>query len=65
MGERRKKQLLRQYSGKVRPTDLSAPYFARTKGQDPVTRMEFCDLNLWLVGDILLKADKMSMANSL
>ena len=65
MGERRKKQLLRQYSGKVRPTDLSAPYFAQTKGQDPVTRMEFCDLNLWLVGDILLKADKMSMANSL
>ena len=65
MGERRKKQLLRQYSGKVKPTDLSAPYFAQTKGQDPVTRMEFCDLNLWLVGDILLKADKMSMANSL
>ena len=65
MGERRKKQLVRQYSGKVKPTDLSAPYFAQTKGQDPVTRMEFCDLNLWLVGDILLKADKMSMANSL
>ena len=27
--------------------------------------METCDLNLWMVGDILLKADKMSMANSL
>ena len=65
MGERRKKQLLRTYSGAVKPTDLSAPYFAQTKGQDPVTRMEFCDLNLWMVGDILLKADKMSMANSL
>ena len=65
MGERRKKQLLRQYSGKVRPTDLSAPYFAQTKGQDPVLRMEYTDLHLWMVGDILLKADKMSMANSL
>ena len=27
--------------------------------------MQFIDLNLWMVGDILLKADKMSMANSL
>ena len=65
MGERRKKQLLRQYSGAVKPTDLSRPLFEQTKGQDPVTRMEYCDLNLWMVGDILLKADKMSVANSL
>ena len=65
MGERRKKQLLRRYSGAVKPTDLSRPLFEQTKGQDPVTRMEYCDLNLWMVGDILLKADKMSMANSL
>ena len=65
MGERCKKQLLRQYSGAVKPTDLSRPLFEQTKGQDPVTRMEYCDLNLWMVGDILLKADKMSMANSL
>ena len=65
MGERRKKQLLKQYSGAVKPTDLSRPYFDQTSGQDPVTRMETCDLNLWMVGDILLKADKMSMANSL
>jgi asparagine synthase (glutamine-hydrolysing) len=27
--------------------------------------MQFIDLNLWLPGDILLKADKMSMAHSL
>ena len=65
MGERRKKQLLKAYRGAVKPTDLSRPLFALTEGQDPVTRMEFCDLNLWMVGDILLKADKMSMANSL
>ena len=30
-----------------------------------MTRMQFLDLNMWMVGDILLKADKMSMANSL
>ena len=65
MDERRKKRLLKHYTGKVLPTDLSRPLFDLTKGQDPVTRMEYCDLNLWMVGDILLKADKMSMANSL
>lgn len=65
MGERRKKHLLKNYHGSVKPTDLSRKLFDKTKGQDPVTRMEFCDLNLWMVGDILLKADKMSMANSL
>ena len=65
MGERRKRQLLKNYTDRILPTDLSRPYFEQTRGQDAVTRMECCDLNLWMVGDILLKADKMSMANSL
>ena len=30
-----------------------------------MTRMQYLDLHLWMAGDILLKADKMSMANSL
>ncbi|MDD2362906.1 MAG: asparagine synthase-related protein, partial [Oscillospiraceae bacterium] len=30
-----------------------------------VTRMQYIDINCWMVGDILLKADRMSMANSL
>ena len=30
-----------------------------------MTRMQLCDVHLWLAGDILLKADKMSMAHSL
>ena len=65
MGERRKKQLLKNYTGGKKPTDLSKLYFEKTAGQDPVTRMQYTDLHLWMVGDILLKADKMSMANSL
>ena len=65
MDERRKKQLLAHPIASAKPTDLSRPYFAQAKDQDAVTQMETCDLNLWMVGDILLKADKMSMANSL
>lgn len=65
MRERSKKRLLKNYTGRVKPTDLSRPYFKATEGQDAVARMGACDLHLWMVGDILLKADKMSMANGL
>ncbi|HIX13307.1 MAG TPA: asparagine synthase (glutamine-hydrolyzing) [Candidatus Anaerofilum faecale] len=63
--ERQKKRLLREYTGRIKPTDLSRPYFEHPRNADAVTRMQFTDLHLWMVGDILLKADKMSMANSL
>ncbi len=38
---------------------------AERDGYDDVTTMQFIDMNFWLIGDILLKADKMSMAHSL
>lgn len=38
--------------------------YSETKGSDPQT-MQFIDIRTWLVGDILAKADKMTMANSL
>ena len=63
--ERQKRRLLRRYRGAVRPFDLARPYWQTSSGLDPVTRMQWCDLHLWLAGDILLKADKMSMAHSL
>ena len=45
--------------------DLTHPYYNKVKGKDNVTKMQYIDFNFWLIGDILLKADKMSMANSL
>ncbi|MGI6265004.1 MAG: asparagine synthase (glutamine-hydrolyzing) [Acutalibacteraceae bacterium] len=47
------------------PSARVAAYFDRCKGQDDVTRMQYVDINRWMVGDILLKADRMSMAHSL
>ena len=35
------------------------------KDKDAVTKMQYVDLHLWLVHDILMKGDKMGMANSL
>ncbi len=44
---------------------VTAPLFERVKGKDPVTKMQYLDIHLWLVHDILMKGDKMGMANSL
>ncbi|OBG21067.1 asparagine synthase (glutamine-hydrolyzing) [Mycolicibacterium celeriflavum] len=46
-------------------TDVTAPVYAASAGWDPVARMQHVDLFTWLRGDILVKADKMTMANSL
>ncbi|MFB7815201.1 asparagine synthase (glutamine-hydrolyzing) [Paenibacillus chitinolyticus] len=47
------------------PFQIAAQYYDKTKHQDPVTRMQYIDMNLWMPGDILMKADKMTMAHSL
>ena len=47
------------------PTELTKEYYDRSRGLDDVTRMQMLDINRWMVGDILLKADRMSMAHSL
>lgn len=45
--------------------EITKPYFDKVKGQDDVTKMQYLDMHLWLPNDILLKADKMTMAHSL
>ena len=60
-----KQQLLSNPSLATRPQDLCKPFYERAKDYDDVTKMQYLDINLWMVGDILLKADRMSMANSL
>ena len=63
--EKERERILKNPTGKYNHKEITKPYYDFTKGQDDVTRMQFIDLNLWMVGDSLLKADKMSMANSL
>ena len=58
-------KILKSVSGKYTPQSITKPLYDKVKGKEDVTRMQYIDLNLWLIGDILLKADKMSMAHSL
>ncbi len=60
-----KRELLKDPSISTRPQRLTRKIYHKTRRQDDVTRMQTLDINLWMVGDILLKADRMSMANSL
>lgn len=60
-----RKELLKINTAAPDPTALTKPYFNKVKDKDDVTKMQYLDLHMWMAGDILLKADKMSMANSL
>lgn len=60
-----RKQILKISTDAPAPTVLTKPFYDNVKGKDDVTKMQYLDLHMWMAGDILLKADKMSMANSL
>ena len=62
---RDRKKLLKITTNAPDPTAITAPFYAKVKDKDDITKMQYLDLHLWMAGDILLKADKMSMANSL
>ncbi|MFZ2528871.1 MAG: asparagine synthase (glutamine-hydrolyzing) [Rhodococcus sp. (in: high G+C Gram-positive bacteria)] len=57
--------VLRDFRPEWTHQDVTAPIYAQSAGWDPVARMQHLDLFTWLRGDILVKADKMTMANSL
>ncbi|PGY09894.1 asparagine synthase (glutamine-hydrolyzing) [Bacillus sp. AFS031507] len=63
--EEEKRELLNVYREGLDYTDITKPLYAESRGYDPVDRMQYIDIHTWMRGDILLKADKMTMAHSL
>ena len=63
--EKERKELLSINTDAPMAMEITKPFYDKVKDKDNVTKMQYLDLNLWMTGDILLKADKMSMANSL
>ncbi len=63
--EAERSRILKNPSGKYDHKELTKPFYDKVKDMDDVTKMQYIDINFWLIGDILLKADKMSMAHSL
>ncbi len=60
-----RKKILKISTNAPDPIALTKPFYDKVTNKDDVTKMQYLDLNMWMTGDILLKADKMSMANSL
>ena len=63
--EKERKALLKIKTDAPDAKEITKPFYDRVADKDNVTKMQYLDLNMWMTGDILLKADKMSMANSL
>lgn len=63
--EKERKQLLKIKTNAPDAMQITKPFYDKVRDQDQVTQMQYIDLHLWMTGDILLKADKMSMAHSL
>ena len=59
-----RKKLLKIKTDAPNPRELTRHYYDKVKDKDDVTKMQYLDIHMWMAGDILLKADKMSMANS-
>ncbi len=47
------------------PYLIAKKYYDEVKNLDDITKMQYLDMHMWMVQEILLKADKMSMASSL
>ena len=65
--KRERDALLKSETAKsaVSPQILCDKFYSEVSDKDTLTKMQYLDINMWLMGDILLKADKTSMANSL
>ena len=63
--EEDKSILLKKYNDNIRYTDITKDIYDSIVSYDDISKMQYIDMKTWLKGDILLKADKMTMANSL
>lgn len=54
-----------EYAGGPDAFELCAPVYDRVQDFCDLSKRQYLDMNMWLPGDILLKADKMCMAHSL
>ncbi|MCA0987572.1 asparagine synthase (glutamine-hydrolyzing) [Guptibacillus algicola] len=63
--EKEKSRLLRTYHPTETYQKITKPFYQTVASDHPVNQMQYIDIQTWLRGDILLKADKMTMANAL
>jgi len=63
--EAEKRLVMKHHQLSTHFTDVTKPLYSQAKGYEPVEQMQYIDMHTWLRGDILVKADRMTMAHSL
>ncbi|MCP0887057.1 asparagine synthase (glutamine-hydrolyzing) [Ligilactobacillus sp. WILCCON 0076] len=63
--EQEKQCFLKCYDSNNEFKKVTAPYYQQAKDCDPITQMQFVDMNQWLNGDLLHNADRTTLAHSL
>ncbi|MDH6365214.1 asparagine synthase (glutamine-hydrolyzing) [Enterococcus sp. PF1-24] len=63
--EDEKKLFMPQYNKQISYMDVTKPFYDDSKNLDPITRMQYIDMNTWLIGDLLTNADRTTMSASL
>ena len=57
---KQKQKLLKEPSIATAPNRITRRHYYRCRRYDDVTKMQYLDINMWMTGDILLKADRMT-----
>ena len=60
-----REKLLKTKLTHIKPSQIVESCYIHCRKLNDIAKMQYIDINFWLQGDILLKADKMSMAHSL
>ena len=60
-----REKLLKSKLTHISPSEIVSTTYDKVKDLNDIAKMQYIDINFWLQGDILLKADKMSMAHCL
>jgi asparagine synthase (glutamine-hydrolysing) len=63
--EKEKQFVLRTFNSGTHFTDVTRPLYNKSARYDDVEKMQYIDSHTWMRGDILVKADRMTMAHSL
>lgn len=63
--EPEKKILMNSYNEEFASEHFVNPFYRNVENLDCISKMQYIDLCTWLKGDILVKSDRMTMANSL
>lgn len=63
--EAEKRELLQQYHEQHTYQTITSQLYDTAKDYDLVSQMQYIDIHTWMRGDILLKADRVTTANSL